>query len=62
VVRCGVCGIDPDITTSRRCMCPVTLVLCTCGKWVVHGEAHEHIENAVGTTARYFENAVSTGR
>lgn len=49
MVRCGICGIDPDITTSKRCMCPVTLVLCTCGRYVVPGELHEHISDAVDT-------------
>jgi len=61
MVVCGVCGIDPDKVTSGRCMCPVTLVLCTCGRYVVYGEAHEHILDAVDTEARYFEDAVGTG-
>ncbi len=62
MVRCGVCGVDPDLTTSKRCMCPVTLILCTCGRYVVPGEAHEHISDAADTdAARYFEDAVGTG-
>lgn len=44
-MNCPKCGIDPDKTTSRRCSCPTTLVLCSCGQYVKEGEYHYHIDN-----------------
>jgi len=62
-MQCPVCGVDPDKTTSMSCLCARILVLCACGRYVVPGEAHEHISDAVDTrdAGRYFEDAVGTG-
>jgi hypothetical protein len=37
---CPGCGTDIDKLLSERGICPVTLVLCMCGKYVVPGEGH----------------------
>jgi hypothetical protein len=54
MVACLVCGVDPDKVTSGRCMCPVMMILCTCGKYVVPGEVHYHLQDSADTKPCLF--------